>query len=182
MEITIPEDFFITSDTWFGRKEILKIANRNFKSIGEMNYELIKRWNKKVKKDDVVFHLGNFAWDPVIAASVLEQLNGKIFFILGNSDLALQEVIETFENCVILDLDILDVELETYKYDLILSHYPLEVWNGKSVGTIHAHGHCVYSHKTDLNLMKRFNVCTDFWNYSPIKLSLLKDILESKNL
>ena len=33
--IDIPEDFFITSDTWFGRNEILKISNRNFKNIYE---------------------------------------------------------------------------------------------------------------------------------------------------
>jgi len=182
MEIQIPEDFFITSDTWFGRKEILKIANRDFKNVTQMNDELIKRWNKKVKKDDVVFHLGNFAWDPMSASYALELLNGKIFFITGNSDLALSEVVENFENCMIINADILDIELETYKYDLVVSHYPLEVWNGKSLGTIHAHGHCVYSHKTDLSLMKRFNVCTDFWNYSPINISLLKDILESKNL
>jgi len=183
IEIEIPEDFFITSDTWFGRKEIINIANRNdFKTIEEMNSSIVKRWNKKVKKDDVVFHLGNFAWDPVTAANILEQLNGKIFFILGNSDFALVEVIKNFDNCSILDFDILDVELDTYKYDLVLSHYPLEVWNGQSVGTIHAHGHCVHSHKTNLNLMKRINVCCDFWGYAPIKLSLLKDILESQNL
>ena len=50
--IEIPEDFFITSDTWFGRKEIIKIANRNdFKTVEEMNASLVRRWNKKVKKD-----------------------------------------------------------------------------------------------------------------------------------
>ena len=80
---------------------------------------------------------------------------------------------------MILPVDILDIELESYKYDLVVSHYPLERWNGKAVGTIHAHGHCVYDLKTNLDIMKRINVCCDFWNYAPIKLSLLKNILET---
>ena len=47
------KDFFITSDTWFGRPQILQIANRlQFKDIDEMNQVLIKNWNGKVKKND----------------------------------------------------------------------------------------------------------------------------------
>jgi calcineurin-like phosphoesterase family protein len=46
-----------------------------------MNSTLIKNWNNKVKKNDVVFHLGNFAWDPVTARKVLKKLNGKIYFL-----------------------------------------------------------------------------------------------------
>ena len=39
------KDFFITSDTWFGRPQILQIANRlQFKDIDEMNQVLIKNW------------------------------------------------------------------------------------------------------------------------------------------
>ena len=43
----IPKDFYITSDTWFGRPQILQIANRKFKDVEEMNSTLIKNWNKK---------------------------------------------------------------------------------------------------------------------------------------
>ena len=28
---------------------------------------------------DVVFHLGNFAWDPITARKILKELNGTIF-------------------------------------------------------------------------------------------------------
>ena len=73
MSKEIPKDFYITSDTWFGRPQILQIANRKFKDIEAMNTALIKNWNKKVKKNDVVFHLGNFAWDPTTARRVLKK-------------------------------------------------------------------------------------------------------------
>jgi calcineurin-like phosphoesterase family protein len=62
--LELPEDFFLTSDTFFGRHNILQIANRkSFRTVEEMNNQLIKNWNKKVKKNDTVVHLGNFAWD-----------------------------------------------------------------------------------------------------------------------
>ena len=95
MNREIPKDFYITSDTWFGRPQILQIANRSsFKTIEEMDTALIKNWNMKVKMKDVVFHLGNFAWDPITARKVLKKLNGTIFFVRGSQDDALEEVIK----------------------------------------------------------------------------------------
>ena len=95
-------DFFITSDTWFGRPQILEIALRSsFSSIDDMNEKLIKNWNKQVKKGDTVFHLGNFAWDPHTARTVLKRLNGEITFLVGGSDDALLEVEHEFDNVII---------------------------------------------------------------------------------
>ena len=85
-ELQIPDDFYITSDTWFGRPQILEIANRKFNNVDEMNATLIKNWNKVVKKNDIVFHLGNFAWDPQTARRVLKKLKGQIYFMVGSSD------------------------------------------------------------------------------------------------
>lgn len=172
------DDFFITSDTWFGRPQILQIANRTkFSDIDDMNKSMIKEWNKKVGKDDLVFHLGNFAWDPITARKILKKLNGTIIFLLGNSDDALVEVAHEFDGKVyISDMQIIELE----HHDSVISHYPLSDWPGKETGTIHMHGHSVYSHKTDLRIEKRFNVCCDFWSYAPIKYSTLKDIIYGK--
>ena len=145
MNKEIPKDFYITSDTWFGRPQILQIANRPFNNIEEMNATLIKNWNKKVKKNDVVFHLGNFAWDPITARKVLKKLNGRIFFLLGSQDSALEEIIDEFPNAEFLDETI----SEFAEFDIVLCHYPLS----------------------------RFNVCTDFWGYSPINYLTLKDFI-----
>ncbi len=176
MSKEIPKDFYLTSDTWFGRPQILQIANRlDFQNVDEMDSTLIKNWNKKVKKKDVIFHLGNFAWDPITARRVLKKLNGTIFFVRGSQDNALEEVISEFPKASFLD----DSITELIDFDLILSHYPLAVWNGKDSGTIHMHGHTVFSHKTNLKVEKRFNVCTDFWNYSPVNYLTLKDFIDA---
>jgi len=172
------KDFYITSDTWFGRPQILGIANRSaFKNIDQMNAEFIKRWNKTVSNGDLVFHLGNFAWDPHTAKKVLKKLNGTIYFIIGNADDALLDVIDSFEN----KAEILDGQIiELPQFDSVISHYPLLEWNGRESGTIHFHGHTVFSHPTDLRISNRINVCTDFWNYSPIKFSTIKDFINGK--
>jgi calcineurin-like phosphoesterase family protein len=173
-ELELPEDFYLTSDTWFGRPNIINIGNRiSFSTVEEMNSQLIKNWNKKVRKNDTIIHLGNFAWDADTARYALEKLNGKIYFILGNADHAIDEVAEEFDNVIIIENEILHLS----NFNIVLSHYPLEVWNGKEAGVIHAHGHTIFSHKTDLRIQKRFNVCTDHWEYTPIKLSLINDII-----
>ena len=49
-------DFYVTSDTWFGRNQILQIADRrDFKTCAEMDQHIVNKWNKNVGKDDVVF-------------------------------------------------------------------------------------------------------------------------------
>tara|TARA_R110000744_G_scaffold8690_1_gene28539 strand:+ start:145 stop:672 length:528 start_codon:yes stop_codon:yes gene_type:complete len=167
------KDFFITSDTWFGRPQILQIANRPFDSVESMNETLIKNWNKKIKKHYNVFHLGNFAWDAVTARKVLKRLNGKIHFMKGNADASLAEVISEFPNANFMDSEIVTMQ----EFDSVFCHYPLAVWEGKNVGVVHMHGHTVFSNKTDLTVERRFNVCTDFWNYSPVNYLTLKDFL-----
>ena len=50
-----------------------------------MNQMLIENWNKKVPKDGIVFHLGDFAWGGYEAwKNIREQLNGEIILIKGN--------------------------------------------------------------------------------------------------
>ena len=172
-DLETPKDFYITSDTWFGRPQILQIANRKFNDVDEMNAALIKNWNKVVKKNDIIFHLGNFAWDPQTARQVLKKLNGQIYFMIGSSDEAFLDIQHEFENISILE----DQIMELPQFDSIICHYPLEIWNGKDSGTIHFHGHTVFSHKTDLSKMNRINVCTDFWNYTPVNYLTIKDFI-----
>lgn len=168
------DNFFVTSDTWFGRLSILEIANRKFEDLNEMNNKFIKNWNSVVKQGDLVFHLGNFAWDPLTCKNVLKKLNGKIIFLKGNADAALLEndkALVSSESILLLS-----------KFDTVLCHYPMKDWPGKNSGTIHFHGHETYNN--DTNLVKGcnvVNVCTDFWDYKPIKYTDIKKIIEYKN-
>jgi calcineurin-like phosphoesterase family protein len=55
---------FVTSNLQLGRPGAIKKYNRDFADVDEMTDRLIRNWNEVVTKDDTVYHLGNFAWDP----------------------------------------------------------------------------------------------------------------------
>ena len=45
---------FFTSDLHLGHENVLRFDNRPFQTVEEMNEELIRRWNAKVGKGDLV--------------------------------------------------------------------------------------------------------------------------------
>ena len=75
------------SDTHFGHAKVIEYCNRPFANIQEMDKELIKRWNAKVKSRDLVWHLGDFALaNKEYVAEIVSKLNGEIRLIKGNHD------------------------------------------------------------------------------------------------
>ena len=76
---------FFTSDFHAKHSNIIKFCNRPYKSSEEMTKILIENWNFIIKPNDIVFNLGDFIWSGSWN-SILEQLNGNIYLILGNHD------------------------------------------------------------------------------------------------
>lgn len=80
-------EIFITSDTHFCHIPEFLWQPRGFKSVEEMNEEIIERWNSIVKPEDDVWHLGDMALSNVSEAiDYINRLNGKILWIGGNHD------------------------------------------------------------------------------------------------
>lgn len=50
---------YVTSDTHFCHNKPFIYEDRGFKNIEEMNDTIIENWNKLVKPDDTVIHLGD---------------------------------------------------------------------------------------------------------------------------
>ena len=70
---------FFTSDTHFSQERAMELSKRPFKTVKEMDWTMIDRWNAVVGPNDTVYHLGDFgeSWP-------MEYLNGNITFIKGN--------------------------------------------------------------------------------------------------
>lgn len=53
---------FFTGDLHLGHENVIKFDNRPFETVEEMDAELIRRWNNKVDKGDLVYVLGDMIW------------------------------------------------------------------------------------------------------------------------
>lgn len=82
------QKIFFTSDLHFGHENVLRFDNRPFETVEEMDDELIKRWNDKVGKGDLVYVLGDLIWKTATneAVQIIKRLNGQIILIKGNHD------------------------------------------------------------------------------------------------
>ena len=162
---------YLISDTHFNHKNIIDYCNRPFKTIEEMNNKIISNWNKVVKENDIVYHLGDFflgSKDDL--KNIVDKLNGTIYLVRGNHD---RLTVKSYEDCGIIVLKNAPISIDKYK--IILSHRPLPDTMIKD-GYINIHGH-IHQRKLediyDSNLFdkkKHLNVSCDVLNFEPILL------------
>lgn len=159
-----------TSDTHFWHKNILKYepVNRPFKDVFEMNEQMISRWNSVVGSNDLVFHLGDFAFSgKEQIRSIVSRLNGKIVLLLGNHD-------RDMGNVDWKELGFYDFikEPSIVGGRFIISHEPLEsIPSGKINLYGHVHG------KKEFNTFdsNRMCVCVERWNCTPVSFDRIKE-------
>ena len=79
---------FFIADTHFGHEKIIKLCNRPFENLQDMQNQLIQKWNNKVSNEDTVYILGDFCFkmSKQDAVQILNMLNGKKVLIKGNHD------------------------------------------------------------------------------------------------
>jgi calcineurin-like phosphoesterase family protein len=80
--------FWFTSDEHYNHHGIIIHAHRPFWRWQDMNAEIIKRHNSRVKSNDTVFHLGDFKMGANGSNSheLIGMLNGRHVFVCGNHD------------------------------------------------------------------------------------------------
>lgn len=162
---------FIIADTHFESESLLRMENRPFKSVSEMNEAMIINWNKVVCKDDRVFHLGDFAdlstEDKKREVSgIIERLNGHIVLILGNHDRDFIDFYRGFEEIEIYEFPIV------YKEFWVLSHEPMYVSENMPYANIFGHVHNSPMYKTVSS--RSFCACVERIGYKPISFEDIK--------
>ena len=153
------EEVMFTADHHFGHENI-KYCDRPFKDAHHMNVELTERWNKVVRPDQTVFHIGDFAFRGKDARHYLDVLNGKVILIRGNHDKPKND--QFFHDAH----DLAEVVINKDQR-IIMFHYAMRVWNHSFRGSWMIHGH---SHGTLPPTMDRKiqDVGVDVWNFAPI--------------
>lgn len=170
---------YVTSDTHFYHANIIKYTNRPFKDVDEMNEGLIKRWNDKVTKDDIMFFLGDFIFaKPDKMAYILGRLNFKEMNIVpGNHDHQFVKWLKTtpYPNVKVVN-KIYELRVDTV--DFVLCHFPIEEWDRG----IHLHGHTHgnIAHRGTTIKDNRYDIGVDVYGGPVLVDGSLKEILNPK--
>lgn len=174
------EKLFFTSDTHFFHKNIIKFCQRPYKNIEEMQEQFILNWNKVVPQDGIVFFLGDFAFgNSTEWIKIINQLNGYIYFILGNHDLQNCNNLKHLENknstCLSHMAYIKIIETSQV---IVLSHYPLLTYPK------HLWNLCGHTHSSKINKFNffktQYDVGVDNNNYTPVSFKEIKEKIQNQ--
>lgn len=129
------------ADTHFSHSNIIRFDNRPYDSVEEMNEDLIKNWNKKVKDGDTTYILGDFCWGKEPEwIEILDRLKGNKVLIRGNHDL--KNMSRTLKDKFLYIKD--RHEISDFGKKIIMSHYPELAYKSsynENVFMLHGHVH-----------------------------------------
>ena len=167
---------YYIADTHFGDERVMRLAQRPFISVSQMNEFLCAKWNEKVGGDDSVYIVGDFAFDDAAAQKIFPLLNGRKHLILGNHDKLSSESLNMFEsvNQIVTVFD--------EGRSVCLCHYPLLSYENSVYGGYHIFGH-IHNNQSDLafnivkNIPRIYNCGVDVNDFEP---KTLNDLVRSK--
>lgn len=156
---------WLISDNHFNHQKIIEYCNRPFKTVEQMNEEMIKKWNSVVKEDDKIYHLGDFGFgSKEQIANVISKLNGRIFLILGNHDNHTPQwyrdagVKEVYDHPIII------------KDFIVLSHAPQPFICDSRTPYVNFFGHVHDSKMFETYGPRHFCACVERHNYKPVNI------------
>lgn len=186
---------YFTSDQHFHHTNIIKYCDRPFKSIEEMNEKIVLLYNTIVLPEDTVYHLGDFsmAFRPV--ETFTPRLNGTKHLIMGNHDFCHpghqkgkknpEGWKQKYLDCGFTSVSLQDT-MQINGQEVLLNHMPyknLEAGehgqkhmehrpDDKGLWLLHGHVHTQWKVKG-----KMINVGVDQWDFKPVSLETLADII-----
>ena len=173
---------FVTSDTHFGDVSVCNRFGRDFGDVQSMNQKLIEEINAVVSQDDILMHLGDFVGDMAEsrvrhAESLRDQIAcRRIILVRGNhapvDQTGFTRLFESVHD--LLSFKIPSPEEDSKQIRLVLSHYPLRVWQGRHNGSLHLYGHV---HGTVEEHGRSTDVGVDSWGLRPQLLDELAGLL-----
>ncbi|WP_373213525.1 metallophosphoesterase [Ruminococcus sp. 5_1_39BFAA] len=164
---------YFTSDLHLGHRGIIEMRNRPFENVEEMNHILLRNYNALVRKNDIVYILGDICHHMLVeqANELIGKMKGKKILVKGNHD-------------KIYDKNLFDevCDFKTISLNgiyLALMHYPMLSWPKKNSGSIQLHGHIhsdeMYNLENKIAGIRRYDVGVDANGFYPVSI---KQIIE----
>ena len=156
--------YFFTADEHYGHRNIIKYCNRPFKSVEEMDSEIIRRHNEKVSKNDTTIHAGDFTLskDRAKAQDYVKRLNGNHVFLRGSHDYWLDNRYHEIWERTIGDTH------------LVVCHYAMRTWARSHYKSWMLYGH---SHGTLDPIGKQHDVGVDNNGFYPVSFEEIKAVM-----
>ena len=139
---------YFMSDLHYNHENILKMSDRPFSKIQDMNSWIISEITKKITPNDILIDLGDMFWhmsDTEMESQFLSKIKPGMFIkILGNHDS--EKVFRTSSKVnkyfdIITDLLDIQVNYDNTNIMCTLCHYGLLSWNHMAWGAIMLMGH-----------------------------------------
>jgi len=139
----INDDIYVTADTHFNHKGIIKFCARPYDNVVQMNEDIIEQWNAIVPMKADVWFLGDFGFDQrghedstQALSSIFARLSGYKHLVIGNHDQSNPGVLELpwKSKC-----DLTTIKRNGIKP--IACHYPMLTWKNARQNYIMLHGH-----------------------------------------
>ena len=193
------QNIFFTSDTHYSHSNICRATSRwsddnltrDFKSLDQMNTELVNNINEIVGENDILIHLGDWSFGGFenIAEFRNRILCKNIHLVLGNHDHHIernkgdiQELFSSVNHYINLDLrrpsNLRKGEMDKFKF--VLMHYPIASWDGMNDGVMHLHGHVHLPPNLRISEGRAMDVGVDGNGYYPLGLFEVLNLLKNK--
>jgi len=175
---------FVFSDGHAGHDNIYKFTNKKgellrpwAKSAQEADEMMVEAWNKVVRQQDTVYHLGDVAM-RVGGIAIMSRLNGRKVLVRGNHDIfPLKKYTPHFA----------DIRGTHKQGRMIFSHYPLHRDSLPHWCLANVHGHTHANSVTRRTWYGRrvldtkyFNACVEAIGISPIEIEDLEARIKSR--
>lgn len=189
---------YFLSDTHFFHKNICRGVSkwnetrdeghqktRDFDTVDQMNEQIYKAINDKVKYNDTIYHLGDWSFDGVDKIEKSrERINcNNIHLIFGNHDQHITPVDSEYRKLFTSSDYYKEINITNGKNPenmICMFHYATRIWNKRHKGSIFLYGH---SHNTLPNAGdKSMDVGVDTnKDYSPYSLDEILSIMKNKS-
>jgi calcineurin-like phosphoesterase family protein len=197
------QKIWFTSDTHYDHTNICRATTqwkdsdnltRDFKSLDQMNDELVFWINNRVGQDDILFHLGDWSFNGFENIRKFREriVCKNVHLILGNHDHHIERNKENIQSIfssvneylslnVKWDLNQTQMMLKTpNSAHFVLMHYPIASWNRMNDGVIHLHGHVHLPKHQRLAAGKAMDVGVDGNNMEPISMDEVLKIMSKQ--
>jgi calcineurin-like phosphoesterase family protein len=182
---------YFTSDTHYGHKNIVRGVTswpegnqcRDFKTLEEHNEKLVESINSVVGQDDILYHLGDWSFGGVENIFKFREriICNTVHLILGNHD---EHIYKNRDNCQEVFQSVNSyLEIEIEKNFIVLSHWPMKIWNKYHKGSWQLYGHCHNNLKPDewwtkQNRRRTMDIGVDTNGLMPYSYEDLKRIMD----